>query len=199
MSSYDLSRLFVKYHECPPDRKLSEWAPQFSAFPEFTKCDDNRIKVAILSGDVESPFIRINERDTMMRAIFDELNIDTSINKKMLDDCIYYRDEKMLFAWVKYMQIVNEVDFTDWQLVCRDYDYFLQQALKPKDKDEDQDKYDRRRKANRDEVRKLGEEKKSIEAKLFPDSEAARQAAIAESKKKIALYAERYAEPFNYF
>lgn len=199
MSSYDLSGLYIKFHECPKGKRLVEHFSELQPFPEFTECDEDRIKIAILSGDVDSPFIRIKERDTMMRAIFEEIGLDLHKNKKLLEDCIAYRDDKYMFAWVKYLNILHETDFTDWQLGKRHYAWQLERSILPQKEGETDNEYTRRLTDAREEVKKLGKEIRAIEANLFPDSKAAREASIAESKKKIRLYAEKYAEPYDYY
>lgn len=205
MSSYDLSGLYIKFQECPPDKKLVEWASELQPFPEFTECDEDRIKIAILSGDIDSPFARIKERDTMMRAIFEEIGLDLHKNKKLLEDCISYRDDKYMFAWVKYLQILHETDFTNWVLAKKDYEFYLEKTNEKQRVDEKGEiietdlAYMKRRKEAREQIKILGEEVRSIEAKIFPDSKAAREAAISESKKKILLLAEKYGQPYHYF
>lgn len=206
MSSYDLSNIYVKFYECPAGKRLAEHFSELGAFPEFNECDDTRIKIAILSADVDSPFVRIKERDTMIRAIFEELGLKpTSTDKKLLEDIIAYGDEKYMFAWVKYLQILHETEFTDWVLAKKDYDFYLRKANEPQKRDEKGEivetdlNYMKRRKEARAQVSELGKEVRQIEAGLFPDSKAAREAAIAESKKKILLYAEKYAQPYNFY
>lgn len=196
--SYDLSRLYIKINDCPPGKRLIDNFSELSAFKEFTECDDTRIKIAILSGDVDSPFVRIKDRDTMMRAIFDELGLDIKRpeNKELLDGCASYCDDKFLFAWTKYIEILHETDFTDWQLAKKDYQFFLEKANTSQNENESDTVYMKRRKEAREQVKTLGKEVKEIEAKIFPDSKAAREALIAEAKKKIGLYAEKYAQPY---
>lgn len=198
---YDLSRLYVKINDCPKGTKLTDFFGELSAFKEFTECDDTRIKIAILSGDVDSPFVRIKDRDTMMRAIFDELKIDLKKgeNKLLFDGCVNYRDDLFLFAWTKYIEILHETDFTDWNLAKKDYQFFLEKANTKQNDGESDSAYMKRRKEAREQVKTLGKEVKEIEAKIFPDSKAAREAAISEAKKKIKLYAESYSEPYNFY
>lgn len=207
MSGYDLSRIYIRYNECPPGKKLSDHFGELSAFKEFTECDDLRIKIAILSGDIDSPFVRIKDRESMVRAIFDELGINLrgKQNQLLMDNIVSYKDEKYSFAWLRYIQILHETDFTDWLLAKKDYDFYLQKANEPQKRSDDGKleesdiAYMKRRKEAREQVKLLGQEVKEIEAKLFPDSKAAREAAIAESRRKISLYAEMYAEPYNFY
>lgn len=198
---YDLSKLYIDFTTVPKGVKISNHFAELAPFREFTECDDYRIKIAILSADVDSPFVRIKDRETMMRAIFDELGIDLSktANQTFLNDCISYNDPKYLFAWVKYLNILHETDFTDWSLAKKDYEFYLSKANERQGENESDLQYMKRRKEAREQVKLLGQEVKSIEAKIFPDSKAAREAAVAEARKKIELYAESYAESYNYY
>lgn len=198
--SYDLSRLYINFTECPKGTRLVDFFSELSPFKEFQECDDRRIKIAILSADIDCPFARIKERDTMMRAIFEELGISVKSgeSKKLFEDCLSFKDEKYLFAWLKYLEIVNETDYTDWQLGRKHYAWQLDRANSPQKDGETDAAYAKRLTEAREEVKKLGREIKEIEAKIFPDSKAAREAAIAEAKKKVRLYAEMYGQEYTY-
>lgn len=202
---YDLSGLYIKFYECPEGKKLTDHFSELSPFPEFTECDDTRIKIAILTGDIDSPFTRIGDRETMIRAVFEELGLDVHKNKKLFKDIISYKDDKYMFAWAKYLELLHETEFTDWLLAKRDYEFYLKKATEPQKRNsegayvESDKDFMMRRKMAREQVKALGEEVRLIEAKIFPDSKAAREVAMAEAKKKIFLYAEKYAEPYDYF
>lgn len=204
---YDLSNIYIKFQECPAGKKLVEHFSELGAFKEFTDCDDDRIKVAILSGDVDSPFVRIKERDVMMRSIFEFLNINLKgkQNQLLFENIVAYRDDRYMFAWVKYLEILNETDFTNWVLAKKAYNFYLFKSNDPQRKDEegnvieDDIKYMKRYKEAREELISLGEELKVLEAKLFPDSKAAREAKISQEKKKILLLAEKYGQEYNYY
>ena len=191
----DTSKLFIDFTKCPKGTKLVNYFDELSAYSEFTKCGDEKyIKIAILSGDIESPFISIRDRKTMITAIFDYLEINTTRNKKLLNDIIEFKDLIYANAWLKYLFIQNEVEFTDWQLANRDYEYFLSRSTETQGKDETDKAYLIKRKDIRKTIADLGAEKKKLEARLFPDSKAAREAALLEGKNKIRLYAEMYAK-----
>ncbi len=198
MSDYDLSKLYIDFTQCPKNKRLREHFSEFSAFKEFDKAEDVKIKIAILIGDIDSPFVRIKDRETMVREVFSYLGINPKEESKFLEDIIFYKDATVTMCWLRYLQMLHETDFTDWQLARKDYDYFLQKSNEEKTPDENDDKYLARRNKIRETVKTLGQEVRSIEAKIFPDSKAAREAAIAESKSKIKLYAEMYAEQFGY-
>lgn len=192
---YDLSKLYVSI-EHDSDKSLVASAPELSSFMEFEEAGDEITKIAILSGDIDSPFTRIKERDVMIRSIFDFLGIKDEI---LLANIVGYRNEKYVSAWVKYLFLLNEVEFTDWMLAKKDYEYFLNKSTKPQEEGESDDKYLKKRNDYRKTIAELGKAVKELEAKIFPDSKAAREAALNEAKKKIKLYAEAYAVPFNYY
>lgn len=195
---YDLSKCFVDISTLAPGEKLFEKFPEVFAFSEFMECTEDMIKIAILLGDIDSPFVRIKERDVMVQAIFDYLNIDRRQNQAMFERIIAYRHPKIMGAWLRYLYVLHETDFTDWSLCRKDHDFFLMQANEAKlDKESDLNYY-KRRVEIRERVSELGKEMRRIEAKLFPDSKAAREAAIIENSLKIKLWAEMYAEQNTY-
>src|SRR5690606_33747407 len=139
-------------------------------------------------------------RDTMLRSIFDFLKIPlkSKADQKFFDSVFHYKDLLTVMAWLRYIQILHETDFTDWLLAKKDYEYFLLKTSEKQSADDSDDKYLARRNKLRETVKKLGQEVREIEAKLFPDSKAAREASLAQAKDKIKLYAEKYSEPYTY-
>lgn len=198
MSAYDLSSLYIKIEECPQGVLLIDHFTELSVFKEFNVCDENRIKIAILSGDVDSQFVRHRERDTMIRAIFEYLGIDIKKEEKFFNDVVQYKDELTIFAWLRYIQILHETDFTDWCLAKRDYDFFLMKSNEEQGTSENDLQYYKKRNEIRERIKELGKEVREIEARLFPDSKAAREAALADSKRRVKLYCESYAEPYTF-
>jgi hypothetical protein len=195
---YDLSRCYLDISTLEPGEQIREKFPELNTFPEFMECTDDMIKIAILSGDIDSPFVRIKERESMIKAIFEYLNIDIKTNRSMFERIVSYKHNVYTGAWIRYLQILHETDFTDWLLAKRDYEFFIGQTNDVKfDKESDINYYKRRNEA-RERVKELGQEVRRIEARLFPDSKAAREAALAESRMKIRLYAEQHAEPYTY-
>lgn len=198
--SYDLSNIYINFTLVPKGTRIVDHFPELKAFPEFERCDENRIKIAILTGDIDSPFVRTNDRELMVRSVFDYLGISikTKNEKEFFSNVVSFKDTLTTFAWTRYLQILHETDFTNWLLAKRDYDFFLSKSNEGQKEGETDKAYLARRNEVRRTVKELGDEVREIEAKLFPDSKAAREAAIAESNKKIKLYAEQYAEPFGY-
>lgn len=193
--SYDISKLYIKIDEHKEGESFVESTAELSSFKEFIEAGDTISKIAILSTDVDSPFVRIKERSVMMKAIFDFLLVN---DEKLLKDIIEYKNELFVNCWVKYLYILNEIDFTDWMLAKKDYEYFLLKSTEEQGKDEPDEKYLKKRNQYRTTISDLGATVKNLESKIFPDSKAAREASLAESKRKIKLYCEMYSEPFHY-
>lgn len=193
---HDISNLYIKFQECPPDKSLVEYFSELSAFPEFNNAvSDNEIKIGILTGDIDSPFIKIKDRETMLRSIFDFLEIPTKTDqqKQFFSEVLYYKHTRVVGCWVRYIQILHDTDWTDWVMAQQTYNFLLFESQIPKASDESSDKYLDRRLKIQANIKKIGAEVKAIEAKLFPDSKAAREAGIHELKL-ISTYAERYSE-----
>ncbi len=195
---YDLSKIYLDFSKLEPGDSLREKFPELNSFNEFLECDDNMLKIAICMGDIDSPFIRIKERDMMVREIFAYLDIDVKTNLAMFERIVQYRHPKVMGAWLRYLQILHETEFTNWLLCRKDFDFFLMQSNEPKMTKESDMLYYKRRIEIRERVQELGHEMRRIEAKLFPDSKAAREAAIIEQGMKIKLFAEMYAEENTY-
>lgn len=195
---HDLSKCYVDISTLGPGEKLIEKFPELAAFNEFLVCDEDMIKIAILSGDVDSPFVRIKERENMIRSIFEYLGIKIADNVSYFNKIVAYRHPLVINAWLRYIQILHETDFTDWVLAKRDYEFFIAQTNEAKWEKESDLNYYKRRNEARERVKELGQEVKKIESRLFPDSKAAREAALAESRMKIRLYAEKHAESYTY-
>jgi hypothetical protein len=194
MSAYDISGLYINFSLCPEGTRLCNWFPELEPFKEFHVADDNRVKIAICLGDVDSPFVRIRDRNSMVKAVFEFIGLE---DKELLDKVILYKDDLTSFAWLRYLSIINETRFTNWQIVRRDYEFFLLKSTEEKG-DENDIAYYKKRNEIRERIKELGKELTDIEAELFPDSKAAREAAIANARKKIKLYAEMYSEEFTF-
>lgn len=194
---YDLSKLYINFENCPEGIRICDHFPELQPFKEFHVADDNRVKIAILLGDVDSDFVRIRDRESMVRAVFDYIGIDYKKEDKLFKDVVEYKDDLTSFAWLRYLNILNEHQFTNWNIARKDYEFFLMKSNEDKG-DENDLQYYKKRNEIRERIKELGEEVRKIEAELFPDSKAAREAAIAQARKKIKLYAESYSEEYTY-
>lgn len=193
--AYDLSKLYINIDAVPNGVNLVEHFSELSSFKEFIDAGDTITKIAILTGDADSPFVKIRDRETMISAVFDFLEVEKG---KLYRDIIDYRSHKYMNAWLKYLYILHETDFTNWLVAKKDFEYFLKKSAEPQGKDEDDSDYLKKRNDIRKTIKDLGEDLKSIEARIFPDSKAAREAALAESKNRIRLYPEKYAQEGNF-
>jgi len=198
--THDLSNLYINFTEADPSKKLVEQYSELSAFPEFNNAiHDNEIKIAILQGDIDSPFIRIRDRETMLKSIFEFLSIPikTQNQTEFFNEVLYYKHTRVTGCWVRYIQILHDTDWTDWVMAQQTYNFLLFESQIPKATDESNDKYLDRRLKIQTNIKKMGAEVKAIEAKLFPDSKAAREAGLYE-QKLISTYAEKYSEDYTH-
>lgn len=194
--SHDLSKLYIRLDQADPKKPLLEQFSELSAFPEFQNAvDDNEIKIAILAGDIDSPFIRIRDRETMLKSIFEFLNvpIKTQDQINFFNEVLYYKHNRVVGCWVRYIQILHDTDWTDWLMAQQTYNFLLFESQIAKDEKETSSQYLDRRLKIQANIKKIGAEVKAIEAKLFPDSKAAREAGLYELKL-ISTHAEKYAE-----
>lgn len=197
---YDLTRLYVKIDECPIGTTLCNHFDELRSFSEFLSTkNENIIKIAILTADMESPFLKIKDRKTMIKAIFDYLKVDTEIgkNKKLYEDIVDYRETHYLDCFGRYLMIYHDIDWTEYQSTKQTHDVLTMDSIRPREKDEDLAKFVDRKDKVRKMLKATGEELRKLEAKIFPDSKAAREIALNESKK-ISTYAERFAEDNTY-
>lgn len=184
---YDLSKLYISIEHT--GNSFVENSAELSSFKDFVDAGDDITKIAILSGDIDSPFTRIKDRVQMISAIFDYLGIK---NKELKEQVIDYSSKRYVDAWTKYLFLLNETLYTDWLLAKKDYEFFLKEANKERETISGVKDIDKLTKL-RNTIKALGDEVRQIEAKLFPDSKAAREANMSENKK-ISQYAEQYAE-----
>ena len=193
-STHDFSGLYLDFHKCPKDQSLCSFFPELNAFKEFTKADsDDDIKVAILIGDPDSPFVRIKDRPTMVRAVLDHLKIpvETEEEKTYFDNIVNYRELSVAGCWIRYVQIMHNTLFTDWVMAQKTYNLVLFELNK------DEGIELNKRLTLQKELRTLGASLREIEGLVFLDSKAAQEAALLEVTK-ISLYAERYAEGYTH-
>lgn len=193
--AFDLSKLLVNFSLCPKGVRLVKYFPELAAFPQFVQQqDDNIIKVAILTADADSPFWKFRgDREVMISNIFEflEIGVLNVKGKEFYQKVVDYKHEAVTECWVAYLQMQYNIDFTDWALSKETYDMLLVEASRPKAENEDTMSYSNWRIKLRNEIRKIGEDLKLIEPKLFKDSKMARPVAI--EVIKIKNYPEKYA------
>lgn len=197
---FDLSNLYIDFSTCPINVKLTDHHPELSSFEEFLLTEDeNIIKAAILTADMESPFLKIKDRKTMVKAVFDYLTIDSNKpeNKALYNDIVNYKNSHYLDCFGRYLMIYHDIDWTEYQSTKQTHDILTMDSMRSKEKDEDLVKFVDRKDKVRRMLKATGEELRKLEAKIFPDSKSAREIALNEAKK-IHTYAEKYAEENTY-
>lgn len=193
---YDFSRLYVPIHECPKGVKLIDHFGELGAFSEFTSTkNENIIKAAIVTADMESPFLKIKDRKTMVKAVFDwlGLGIEGKATKQLYDDIVEYKDTHYLDCFGRYLMILHDIDWTEYQSTKQTHEVLTLDSMRAREKDEDLAKFVDRKDKVRRMLKTTGEELRKLEAKIFPDGKAAREIALNEAKK-IKTYAEMHAE-----
>lgn len=193
---YDLSRLYVKIDECPKGTKLVDYFDELKCFSEFIETEnENVIRAAILTSDMESPFLKIKDRKTMIKAVFDFLkeDIESTKGQELFNSIVDYKDPNYLNCFGRYLMIYHDIDWTEYQSTKQTHDVLTMDSMRPMLKDEEIAKFVDRKDKVRKMLKATGEELRKLEAKIFPDSKAAREIAMNEAKK-IHTYAEQYAE-----
>lgn len=195
-SNFDFSRCLIDFTKCPKGVKLIKHFPQLSAFPEFKDADDNEIKIAIAISDLESPMIKINDRESMLIALFEFLEIPTDKpkQKEFFNEVFYYRHEKIAMCKARYLQMLHNTDWTEWVTANDTFTYLTFESVKPQKKEgESDEQYMKKRVKIKEDLRTTGRQLKELEAIIFIDSKSAREAALVEAKKGIISYPEKYA------
>lgn len=193
---HDFSKCLVDFTKCPPEVKLRDFHPIISAFSEFKDIeDDNFIKISIATADPESPFVKIKERDLMLISLFEFLGIDviSDDEKKFYQSVLDYQHPQVLGCFSAYLKACHDIDWTEYQTTKQTYDVLVNEAGRPREKDESIDNFVRRRLNIQNHLKTIGVDLKKIEAKIFPDSRAAREISLFEHKK-IMTFAEKYSE-----
>lgn len=193
--NFDLSKLLIPFHLCPKAKRLVNFFPELAAFPEFVNCQhDNFIRIAILTADADSPFLKMRgDHERMIAAIFEFLEIGTQnlIGKEFMQKVIEYKHEGVSECWSAYLQMQYSIDFTDWSISKQTYDMLIRESTRQKAEGEDTAKYADWRIKIRNQIRILGEDLKKIEPLIFKDSKMAKPVAIEQIK--IKNYPEKYA------
>jgi len=186
----------IDFTLCPKDTPLTVFFPELKAFPEFTNClDDNEIKIAIATTDMDSPCMRITDRESMLKSLFGFLKIPliTDKDQEFFDKVFYYKHERIAAAKARYTQMQHVTDWAQWLAVLETFTFLIFESNRPKENDESTDKYVARRVRIKEDLKKTGRDLKELEAIIFPDSKTAREIALNEAKK-IRTYPEMYAQ-----
>lgn len=144
---------------------------------------------------MESPFLKIKDRRTMIKSVFDflSINLEKYDNKELYENIVDYKNISYLDCFARYLMIYHDIDWTEYQTTKQTHDVLTMESMKPRGENEELTKFVDRKDKIRKMLKSTGEDLRKIEAKIFPDSKAAREIALNESKK-ISTYAEKYAE-----
>lgn len=197
---HDFSKCLVDFTKAPADTRLRDYSPVISAFSELKSVeDDNFIKIAIATSDPESPFVKIKERDLMLISLFDFLGIDilSDEEKAFYQNVLSYQHIEVMGCIAAYLKACHDIDWTEYQTTKQTYDVLVSESSRPRDTNETIDSFVKRRMNIQNHLKTIGADLKRIEAKIFPDSRAAREIALFENKK-ISLYAEKFAQSNSY-
>jgi len=192
---YDLDRVYINFTKCPKGTKLTDFHTELAAFSEFTSTkNENIIKVAILTADMESPFLKIKDRKTMIRTIFEflGLSLEGKPTKQLYNDIVEYKETHYLDCFGRYLMILHDIDWTEYQSTKQTHDVLTMDSMRPREKEENIDAFVKRRVNIQTHLKKIGDDLKKLEAKIFPDSRSAREVALNEVRKIIS-YPEKYA------
>lgn len=175
---------------------MTSYFPELSAFPEFKEAkNDNEIKISIAISDVESPMIKINDRESMLKSLFEflDIGIETPKQKEFFNEVYNYKHESVARCKARYLQMLHNTDWTEWVTANDTFTYLTFESVKPQKEGETDEAYLRKRVKIKQDLRTTGRELKELEAIIFPDSKSAREAALVEAKKGIISYPEKYA------
>lgn len=196
---YDLSACMIDFTKCPQGVSLVSYFPELSAFKEFRESDEKFIKIAIATADMESPFTKMKDRESMLISLFGflNINIETQEEKKLFNDVFEYKHVSVLDCFARYLQIYHDIDWTTYQSTKQTHDVLTMESNRPKGEKEEIDAFVKRRINIQNHLKNIGQDLKRIEAIIFPDSRAAREVALNETKK-IKTYAEKYGQENTY-
>ncbi|HEY4196881.1 MAG TPA: hypothetical protein VGM63_15165 [Mucilaginibacter sp.] len=195
-SQFDCSKLLVNFLNAPKGKRLVEYFPELAVFTEFTQQqDDNVIRIAILTADADSPFLKLRgDREKMITNIFEflEIGIVNLKGKEYLQKVLDYKHEGVAACWSAYLQMQYNIDFSDWSISKQTYDMLIAESNRQRADGEDAVNYANWRVKLRNQIRLLGDDLKELEPKIFKDSKMAKPVAF-EQLKKIRGYPEKYA------
>lgn len=199
MIMYSLEKCAVDFTKTPEGTRIIDFFPELSAFEELQNPDEKYLKIAIASCDPDSPFVRIKDRDLMLGSIFEFINspVKTAKEKQFYNDVLLYESDPVLECMSAYLRFCHDIDWTEYQTTKQTYDVLVIESHRKRNSGEEIDDYVDRRVKVQDHLKKIGADLKTLEAKIFPDSRAARAINLLKNKK-IITYAEKYAEESTY-
>lgn len=187
---HDTSKCLFDFSIVPPGERIVDFFGELGAFDEFVEATDDEIKIAICTSDIDSPFVKISDRETMLNSVYEFLKLPKD---ESFEQILKYKHARVSGCVARYFQLQHHIDWTEYCTNKQTFDYLVLEANKPIT-DEDKDIYLKKRVQIQKDIKAIGAELKVIEAKIFPDSKIARQVAMHELKK-IKTYAEKFAQP----
>lgn len=191
---HDFSKCFIDISLPPKGVNLVDFFDELASFDEFKIATNDEIKIAICTSDIESPFLKTKDRTAMLTAVFAFLDIELPENTEFFNEVLEYKNKKVLDCLSRYLQILHDIDWTEWVSTKQTHDVLTFESNRPKEEGENIDNYVKRKVNIQNHLKKIGQDLKLIEAKIFPDSKAAREVSLNETRR-IKTYAERFAQP----
>lgn len=199
-SNYDLSKCYIDITRVPNRTRVIEFFIELAAYPEFRDISDEEIRIAFLISDIESPFIKIKEPTMRLTALFEFLDIGlkTLPKKELFKQVLDYKHDRIFKACSRVIQLINNHDYAIWWTLNMAFYDLQKESSTPKGTNEDTSKYVATKTAITQQMSKISEQLKTLEARLFGDVKM-KQAVVDQELKKISFWPEKMAENFPGF
>lgn len=200
MATFDLSSLLIDFTQAPAGVKVIDHFPELTPYPEFINAFDNEIKIAILIADIESPFLKIKDNESRLKAIFEFLDIGLMNlkTKELFNSVLNYTHGRVIDACCRYIQIQNNHDFASWWSLNLAFYELQKQSVKTREANEDVTKFVKGKTETSKEMDRIATMLKDYEARLFKDTKM-KQKMVEQQLKKISFFPEKMAEDFPGF
>lgn len=200
MAVFDLSPLLIDFTLVPAKVKIIDHFPELSTFPEFVDAHENEIKIAICISDIESPFLKIKDNESRLKAIFEflEIGLMNTKTRELFNDVLNYRHARVIQACCRYIQLQNNHDFASWWSLNLAFYELQKQSVKTRGADEDVAKFVKGKTETSREMDRIATMLKDYEARLFKDVRL-KQKLVEQELKKISYFPEKLAENFPGF
>lgn len=196
----DFSKCMIDFTACPKGIRLVDHFPELGAFDDFTSVEDeNIIKIAIATADIDSPLILIKDRETMISSLFSFLDIDqhSEDGSVFYNSIVSYKHSDYMNCFARYLIMLHDIDWTQYKSTKQTHDILTTESMRPRGENEEINAFTKRKVNIQNDLKNIGNDLKKLEAKIFPDSRAAREISLNEAKK-IKTYAEKYAQENTY-
>lgn len=194
MSEFNFGDLYFDITKFGDTVSIEQAYPELSAYKDISKIKSEEWKVAILSVDVASPFIKIKDVVHKTEEIFKHLKLSPKKgDKKLFEDVVNYRQSSVIDACTFLIEYFNKHEFASWFQQNKLY-YELSKVISvPLNPTSDSYDKDLDRKISLQTKQKtLLKDLKELEANLF--GTAAMKADVAyKSKHRIYNWNEKYA------